>query len=113
MFLRQDARYSKEAGLHDGIDTLAYARVCGDMISTNDIKLELFFSNMLLENFRQAIPHPIGRNLRIEHKSATGSGFFQHIVAHQEGGCVGSLAYEVVMRENDVRKIDVSGAGYH
>ena len=31
----------------------------------------------------------------------------------REAGVGGSLTYEVVMRGNDLRKIDVSGAGYH
>src|SRR2546428_8531364 len=48
LFSRQDTADGEETGLHDGINAPTHTYAAGNLVSIDDIKLELFLSNLLL-----------------------------------------------------------------
>ena len=84
LFMRQNARDVKKAGLHDGVDTDTHAGLAGYLIRINDIQFQMLVNDNLLHFARQVIPHIVGAEGAVEQERCARRGLLQYIVALQE-----------------------------
>ena len=83
-FTGQDAGYGKKTGLHNGIDAPPHAGFFGYLMGVDDIELELFVDDGLLDRPGQLAPGVRLAVGGVEQEGGTGGGAFQHVDGVEE-----------------------------
>src|SRR5574341_192752 len=108
LLARQDAADGEEGGLHDGVDASAHAGLLGDIVTVDDVELELLLDDLSLNFGGQVIPDFIRAIKAVQQENAAGPGVLQHIELLEEielmaSHKIGLIGFDQVWRTDRLR----------